>query len=134
MKVYVTSKGIRCQKRRYMKKADLTMREATYFKKRGVLDVPREIAEVLTSNGWGSIEGPTVYANTKFGDDEPIPLVTSELVPEETTGAPEKTPISATSELFDAPEGEDTTPPAEPPDDALTGAEADLEETEEEDN
>ncbi len=125
MKVYVTDRGVRCPKRVYTRRAGLSRKEAAFFKRRGVLDVPRTVSEVLVSRGWATTGGPTHYGSGSIGPGEPIPVVTSELAPEVTT-APEVVPDAETDPGSDA-EGEPELELAPEPDESETKPETDEE-------
>jgi len=121
MRVYATDRGVRTSKRRYQKVAGLTRPEASFFKRRGALDVNRETADILISKGWGSADPghPLVEGRgSGFGKDQPIRVETQELQVEETTETAEEPPVLESDGLQDEEEGDDAPEAEEPPEKA----------------
>jgi hypothetical protein len=99
MRVYVTGRGLRCQKRIYEKVAGLSRYEAQHFKRRGVIDVSREVGEILIRKGWASddINHPLLVRKGAAVLDQPMPVHTSELEVERTAETQDK-PLDFESE------------------------------------
>lgn len=110
MQVYVTERGIRCNKRRYSRVAGLSLKEAHYLKRKGTLKLKRETAEILIERGWAveDCQHPLVAKSFPVPvNDEPVQLTTQEIVPEETTEAEAETEALGSDEAEDAAEMSD---------------------------
>lgn len=106
MRVYVTDRGVRCQRQRYMKVASMSRQEARFFKNKGALDLPKETAEILIAKGWASADPnhPLVEgrgANAPQFVPEPIEVETQVVEVEHITSEVEKTDEEL--ELVEAP-------------------------------
>lgn len=109
MQVYVTERGIRNRKRTYSRVAGLSRKEAHYLKRKGTLKVSRETAEILIERGWASADSqhPQVAKNFPV-NDEPIPVTTQEVTPEETAEVQIEIPGETETEALGSDEAEDS--------------------------
>lgn len=123
MRVYVTDRGVRCQRRRYQRVAGMTRQEAAFFKRSGALDLPKNTADILISKGWASADPnhPLVEgrgANAPVFVPEPVELETQVVEVEHTTKIAEKPPEIESDGLLDTNPTEETPKGEKPPETA----------------
>lgn len=118
MQVYVTERGIRNRKRIYSRVAGLSRKEAHFLKRKGTLKLKRETAEILIEKGWACADPQNPLVAKKFPvNDEPIPVTTQEITPEETTEAQIEIPEETETETLGSDEAEDAAEMSDDPGD-----------------
>lgn len=78
MKLNVTARGVRYQKREYERKFGLTRNEAARLKKKGSIHLRKDLAEKLIDYGLAVRDDPVVEAPVTLAP-EPAPLVEPEI-------------------------------------------------------